>query len=99
MAQEDLFDCDDDVYNRKFACDMQVDFKTGDEWRTGIVGVALDEMLKVHSFEKGTKSQAHQWASLDKDDVALMSQYTQNDRESMYAFYVELSTFVIKNGK
>ena len=61
---------------------MQVDFRVNqdDIWRQGVVSVAMDEMIKCHVQDNGKKS-AGTWLATDGDNLALMYQYTQNDRE------------------
>jgi len=103
QRQEELFDADDDMYNRTFQPGQYVDFCQGGRWHQGMVDIALDEMVKcvaAPNGEAGASSTAASgaqrlvhWIELESDALAPANSITGSDREHLHAFFLDLLPF------
>lgn len=65
-------------------------------WRLGKVEIALDEMIKCvyDNRDRPPKKLIHQWIEVESDKIAPKDSITNNDREHLFRFFMEIYSAV-----
>lgn len=91
---ENTYDSDDDMYHHKFQEKERIDFADSSEnqWHTGYIEIALDEMVKCVSESSTTPSGNPMtiWIETESDKLAPPNTYTMSEKRRMYSFYMSL---------